>query len=58
MAMESQLRELSARLRAGGAELRGVAFVHRLLTAGSSPLYGRRVEPLRAELARARRLLG
>jgi hypothetical protein len=58
MAMESQLRELSARLHAGGAELRGVAFVHRLLTAGSSPLYGRRVEPLRAELARAQHLLG
>jgi hypothetical protein len=57
-AMESQLRDLAVRLRAGGAELRGVAFVHRLLTAGSSPLYGKRVEPLRADLARARHLLG
>lgn len=57
-AVEAQLRQLAARLRAGGAEVRGVAFLHRLLTAGSSPLYGRRVEPLRDELARARQLLG
>jgi hypothetical protein len=57
-AAEAQLRQVAARLRAGGAELPGVAFVHRLLTAGSSPLYGKHVEPLRAELARARHLLG
>jgi hypothetical protein len=58
IAMESQLRDLSARLHGGGAELRGVAFVHRLLTMGSSPLYGKRVEPLRDALARAQHLLG
>jgi hypothetical protein len=57
-AVESQLRQLAARLRAGGAELRGVAFLHRMLTAGTSPLYGRRVEPLRDDLTRAAQLLG
>ena len=57
-AVQAQLRQLAARVRAGGAELRGVALLHRLLTTGGSPLYGKRVEPLRDELARALRLLG
>jgi hypothetical protein len=57
-AVVPQLRDVAARLRAGGAQLRGVAFLDQLLTAGSSPLYGQRVEPLRDQLTRARHLLG
>jgi hypothetical protein len=56
-ATEPQLRGVVARLRAGGAELRGVALLDRLVTSGASPLYGERVGPLREELARGSYLL-
>jgi hypothetical protein len=56
-AAEPQLRGVAARLRADGAELRGVAVLDRLVTSGASPLYGERVGPLRDELARGSYLL-
>jgi hypothetical protein len=56
-ATEPQLRGVAARLRADGAELRGVALLDRLITSGASPLYGERVGPLREELARGSYLL-
>jgi hypothetical protein len=56
-AVESQLRGIAARLRAGDADVRGVALLHRLITNGTSPLYGDKSGPLRDELARARYLL-
>src|SRR5829696_8089105 len=52
-----QLRAVVARLGEGGAELRGVALLDRLITSGASPLYGERVGPLREELARGSYLL-
>jgi hypothetical protein len=51
-AVEPQLRDTAARLRAGGVELRGVALLDRLVTSGSSPLYGQEIGALRNELAR------
>jgi hypothetical protein len=57
-AVESQLRELARSLHAEAAGVRGVAMLDRLITCGSSPLYGARVEPLRDELGRIRYLLG
>jgi hypothetical protein len=57
-AVEPQLRELARSLHADGAGVRGVALLDRLITSGSSPLYGARVEPLRDELGRIRYLLG
>jgi hypothetical protein len=56
-AAEPQLRGVAARLRADGAELRGVAVLDRLVTSGASPLHGERVGPLRDELARGSYLL-
>jgi hypothetical protein len=53
-AVEPQLREIAARLRAGGVDVRGVALLDRLVTSGSSPLYGEEVGALRTELARSR----
>src|SRR5262245_1335679 len=55
--VESQIRGIVARLRAGNADVRGVAVLQRLITHGTSPLYGNESEPLRDELARARYLL-
>ena len=49
-AVEPQLRQVAARLRAGGVDLRGVALVERLVTSGCSPLYGEETGPLREEL--------
>ena len=56
-AVEPQLRDVAARLRDGGVDLRGVALLDRLLTSGTSPLYGERACSLRDELARGRYLL-
>jgi hypothetical protein len=53
-AVEPQLRDIAARLRAGGVEPRGVALLDRLVTSGSSPLYGEVIGALRNELARGR----
>jgi len=57
-AVEPQLRAVAARLRDGGVDVRGVALLERLVTSGSSPLYGEETEPLRDELGRGRYLLG
>jgi hypothetical protein len=51
------LRSTAAVLRAGPASARGVALTEQLLTWGGSALYGRGVDPLRAELGRVRYLL-
>jgi hypothetical protein len=56
--VQPQLRDLARLLQAGGGGVRGVALLDRLITSGTSPLYGRRVEPLRDELGRIRYLLG
>jgi hypothetical protein len=53
-AVEPQLRDLLRALHADGAGVRGVAMLDRLITSGTSPLYGRRVGPLRDELGRIR----
>jgi hypothetical protein len=53
-AVEPQLRDIAARLRDGGVDVRGVALLDRLVTSGASPLYGREARPLREELARGR----
>jgi hypothetical protein len=57
-AVEPELRDLVGSLQADGAGVRGVALLDRLITSGSSPLYGARVGPLRDELGRIRYLLG
>jgi hypothetical protein len=41
-----------------GLDVRGVALLDRLITSGTSPLYGSQVGPLRDELGRIRNLLG
>jgi hypothetical protein len=51
-AAAAELRAIAARLRAGTVAVRAVARVERLLTSGSSPLYGREPEALRHELMR------
>jgi hypothetical protein len=56
-AVQPQLRDLAQSLQAGGGGLRGVAMLDRLITSGTSPLYGSRVGPLRDELGRIRYLL-
>jgi hypothetical protein len=56
-AVQPQLRDLARSLQAGGGGVRGVALLDRLITSGTSPLYGRRVGPLRDELGRIRYLL-
>jgi hypothetical protein len=52
-----ELRELTSLVRADDAAVRGVGLLERLMTCGTSPVYGHEVAPLRAELARARYLL-
>lgn len=54
---QGELRELAALLRSGSAAVRGVALCERIVTMGTSPLYGRDLGPLRRELQRARFLL-
>jgi hypothetical protein len=56
-AVAPELRELAALVRDDAARAPGIAFVERLVRYGTSPLYGHAIEPLRAELARARFLL-
>jgi hypothetical protein len=56
-AVLAELAAVTACLRSGPG-LRGVALVERLLTDGESPLYGEDATALRAELRRARFLLG
>jgi hypothetical protein len=58
IAVAPDLEELAARLRAGPAELRGVALLERSLSDGCSPLYGADPEELRQHLHRIRFLLG
>jgi hypothetical protein len=48
----SELRAVAADLRAAGVGVCGVARVERLLTMGTSPLYGTASDDLRAEIAR------
>lgn len=57
-AVEPQLLDVARLLDAEGAGVRGIAMLDRLITSGTSPLYGSRVEPLRDELGRIRYLLG
>ena len=47
-----ELLALASELRSAAVEVRGVARIERLLTSGSSPLYGKQIEELRAELVR------
>jgi hypothetical protein len=54
---QPQLKEVAGLLRANGTNLRGVALLDRLITCGSSPLYGEQPGALCEELARARYLL-
>jgi hypothetical protein len=56
-AVAGELRELAALIRDDATGPPGVAFVERLVRYGTSPIYGQAIEPLRAELARARFLL-
>jgi hypothetical protein len=56
-AVAPELRELAALIRDDAVGPPGVAFVERLVRYGTSPVYGQAIEPLRAELARARFLL-
>lgn len=56
-AVADDLHALIRLLRADDAPPRGVALAQRLLTDGTSPLYGREVEPLREQLQRIRHLL-
>jgi hypothetical protein len=53
-AVDSDLAELAARLRRESVGVRGVAMLERLLTQGTSPLYGNDVRGLREELRRTR----
>jgi len=52
--VQPELRDVARSLRADGGGVRGVALLDRLITSGTSPLYGRRVGPLRDELGRIR----
>lgn len=56
-AAQDELRELAALLRSRSAAVRGIALCERIVTLGTSPLYGRDLAPLRTELHRARFLL-
>lgn len=58
VSLEPELRDLVRLLRAYGVDVRGVALLDRLITSGTSPLYGSQVGPLRDELGRIRYLLG
>jgi hypothetical protein len=55
--LQDELRRVARLLRDDRVTTRGVAFSERLLTRGESPLYGRDIVALRAELRRARALL-
>jgi hypothetical protein len=55
-AVAPDLREAASLLR-GDPAVHGVALVEWLLTSPATPLYGSEVEPLRAELRRARYLI-
>lgn len=55
-AVAPELRDVAFLLR-GDPAVRGVALVEWLLTSPATPLYGSEVEPLRAELRRARYLM-
>jgi hypothetical protein len=55
--LQDELRRVARLLRDDRVATRGVAFSERLLTRGESPLYGRDIVALRAELRRARALL-
>jgi hypothetical protein len=50
----SQLLALASDLRSASLGVRGVARVERLLTSGSSPVFGNQLDELRAELLRIR----
>jgi hypothetical protein len=50
------LREVASLLR-GDPAVQGVALVEWLLTSPATPLYGSELEPLRAQLKRARYLM-
>jgi hypothetical protein len=52
--LASELLALAADLRSPTVGVRGVARTERLLTIGTSPLFGTETEELRAELARIR----
>ena len=56
-AAQDDLRELAGLLRSGSAAVRGIALCERLVTLGTSPLYGRDLAPLQTELHRARFLM-
>lgn len=56
-AVEPELCQIVARLRAGDPDVRGVALIDRLVTSGTSPLYGEQPGALHEELARGRYLL-
>jgi hypothetical protein len=56
-AAAGEIQALAAALRDDRAAVRGVAFSERLITRSDSPLYGRDLAALRAELRRARELL-
>jgi hypothetical protein len=55
--VQPELRDVARSLQADGGGVRGVALLDRLITSGTSPLYGRQVGPLRDELGRIRYLL-
>lgn len=55
-AVAPDLREVASLLR-GAPAVQGVALVEWLLTSPATPLYGSEIEPLRAELRRARYLM-
>lgn len=57
-AVDRELAEVAVRLRGERAGVRGVAMLERLVTDGTSPLYGDRTRPLREELHRISFLLG
>jgi hypothetical protein len=52
-----ELRHVAGLMRENRPPLRGVAHVERLITGGSTPMYGTEVAPLREELRRAAYLL-
>lgn len=55
-AVEAELRQVASLLR-GDPAVQGVALVEWLLSSPATPLYGSEIEPLRAELRRARYLM-
>jgi hypothetical protein len=55
--LEHELRAVAKMLRSGAGSVRGVAFCERLVTTGTSSLYGEDPLSLRGELRRAQALL-